>query len=95
MENCRNQPQLQSSRLVLLKLKQALYHLQQAINVFQQDHPSNLEVIKQSQQTQGFLDEACDLLVRYHLNSYVADLIKKGEIENATKEIKHLHRYKF
>lgn len=94
MENCRKQAQLQSNRLVLLKLKQAQYHLQQATNIFQSD-PLNLEVMKKSQQTQNLLKEACDLIAKNHLDHCVAVLIKKGEIGNAAKEIKRLHKYNF
>lgn len=94
MENCRKQAQLQSNRIILLKFKQAQYRLQQAISIFQ-SNPTNLEVMKQSQQTQDLLKEACDLIAENHLNHCVAVLIKNGEVERATKEIKRLHKYNF
>lgn len=95
MENCGKQAQLQSNRLVLLKLKQAQYRLQQIINIFQQGDQSNLEAIKQSQRVQCLLNEVCNLVAKNHVNHCVADLMKKGEIGNATEEIKRLHKYSF
>lgn len=83
-----------SNQLVLSKLRQAQHCLQKVINIFQSGS-SSLEVIKQSQRTQGLLKEANSLMAKDHLNICVADFIKKGKIENATKEIKRLHRYNF
>lgn len=94
MENCRKQARLQSNRIVLIKLKQAQHCLQQVISTFQSD-PISFEVMKQSQRTQNLLKEVCNLIAKNHLDHCVAVLIKKGEIENATKEIKRLHKYNF
>lgn len=83
-----------SNQLVLSKLRQAQYYLQQTINVFQ-DNSSSLEVIKQSKLVQDLLRKADNLIAKEHLENCVADLIKKGEVENVTKEIRRLNRYKF
>ncbi|OGH11792.1 MAG: hypothetical protein A2857_04860 [Candidatus Levybacteria bacterium RIFCSPHIGHO2_01_FULL_36_15] len=79
---------------VLLKIKFAQSHVQQAIIMFQED-TCNLKAVQKSRKAQDVLKETGRLIFCHHLNACVVDLIKKGQIDNAGIEIKRLYRYNF
>ncbi|MCL5073740.1 MAG: hypothetical protein M1308_23035 [Actinobacteria bacterium] len=76
-----------------LKLRQAKKHLETAIAMFQ-SNPSNLQIIKQSQKAQSLINEAGFAVACHHLINCVGDLLKKGKVEEAGREISRLYKYR-
>ena len=78
---------------VLHRLKIAKGHLEKVIKMVEAQHYC-IDVLHQSQAIQKALKETDNVLLENHLNTCVADAIKKGTSEKAIEEIIHVFRKK-
>jgi hypothetical protein len=84
MKNCTEQ--------TVSKLKLAQKYIERAIAILQKDSLS-LSIIEQSKKAQVLLEEANGLLAKDHSENCIADLIRKGIMDEAEIEIKRLSKY--